>query len=661
MMGFVGKAEPYLKSYCQFLYPIDRYFAELICDLAGDKASNDLFIAASLTSYLTSGQRQICLDLNEIQRYSSLAEFFESRDSVQNFQKENYELLRQIQIPKQWGEKLVQSGVVAPVKNDEFPYEPLILDANRLYLQRYWNYEQNLAKMINKKYHYTSDHYPFILDCEDLQREIPNASILFQQNQRNNWCRPDWQQTAVYVALSSPLSIITGGSGTGKTTVVSVILSLLLQYRPNVKVALCAPTGKAQSRLKEALRLEQSNLFCSDMVKEKMKDVQVGTIHRLLGYQPDTSYFLRNASKPLNIDYLVVDEASMISLPLMAKLMEAVPDQAGVLLIGDKDQLASVESGAVLADLCTFAQLGQQSDDLFSIQYKSYKSFPSSTPKDLSESIVALTKSHRFQEKMGIGRFKELIKIGDVDACLALVTRDTTGEIVYNSLPAGDRLEYELADFLNNWKIKQEKENIYFWDFLKPVRRESDFDLEYVLDKAFGVYDRFRILCPHRRGLMGAENINWLVRSILGKTRTYSKGIPLMVTANDYTLKLFNGDIGLCWYDNDGILKVFFPNSEYYKNDTSFNYRKFLPSQLPKHETVFAMTVHKAQGSGFDNILMLFPERDSQILTRELVYTGITRAKNKVSLWANLSILSSAIKRQTKRSSGLVDALIRYR
>lgn len=659
-MDFGKKGKFGLAEYSRVISSIDRHFAKMVCNLAGEKASEELYIAASLISHLTTEGRQICLNLQDTENKQTLAEFFlQASNDLQDKEEKIIEALEKRPVPDNWEGKLLNSKVVAPAEEEKSPYKPLILDNHRLYLHRYWQYEQNLARLINKRYSLSKKKTPDIINSQRLEREIVGISARFDNNIKLK-LKPDWQQTAVYVALSSPFSIITGGPGTGKTTVVSSILAILLQENPKIRVALCAPTGKAQARLLEALKVEMDQLRCSGDVRERLLNLQATTIHRLLGSSPGWPYFNHNAENQLNIDYLVVDEVSMVSLPLMAKLMEAVPDQAGILLLGDKDQLASVESGSVLADVCDFANYGQ-SFELFPIQREFLKnqSWPPGPLTSLNQSVVALTKSYRFSDNQGIGKLKDLVKAGEAEAALDLIQNDQTGEITYRPLPSSDNIYRALQKFLTHWNLKIPNLNkrIYFKDFYHLNSQKTGFEIMDQLDRAFGILDRFRILCTHRKGPFGSDNINRLVRLLLDKTRPYQHGLPLMITANNYALRLFNGDIGLCWYDKNMNLKVFFPNPDYRENTEISKYRSLFPAQLPEHETVFAMTIHKAQGSGFDNILMIFPSQDSRILTRELVYTGITRARNKVDLWTDLDILSSAIQRPTKRRSGLVEAL----
>ncbi len=646
MPEHINISEP-LRRFRETITSLDQQFARLVCRLAGERSSEELYLAAALASHLTLEGKQVCFDLTRAQARQSLTEFFPNLfQGHRQTDQEWMDILDTIPIPDNWQEKLIDSKMVAEASTDKNMYKPLVLDKGKLYLHRYWQYEQDLTSSLldRLKQNHLGNHGPYQLKIKDLKQEILSVSSLFK-GQDPDKISLNQQFLAVQTALNSYLTVITGGPGTGKTTIVSVILAILLWHRPELRIALCAPTGKAQARIKESLIEEQSHLLCPDEVKNRLLNLNPSTIHRLLGSKPNSVFFRHNLNHPLNIDLLIVDEVSMVSLPLMAKLMEAVPAPAGVILLGDKDQLASIESGAVLADICDSLPLvgGYESD------HKQHQ----------GAGVVELRTSYRFREQGGIGKLKKLIEQGLGKEALDLLDSDQSGELEYRPLPDPKDLPFVLNDFVSNWAIETEDESICFKDCLKYSPRACSKSLERTVSQAYAHFSRFRILCAFRRGPFGIEYVNQVLRKVMGKTAAYCHGLPIMVTSNDHVLNLYNGDIGLCWQVYDQALKVFFPSPDQHRKGDAPQFRTFLPSQLPEHEPVFSMTVHKAQGSGFDNLLFILPDYDSPILTRELVYTALTRARKKISIWASREIFSSAISRVTLRPSGLRENLIR--
>ncbi len=474
--------------------------------------------------------------------------------------------------------KLRASGIVgAPGE-----FAPLILDTQeRLYLRRYWEYEQQLAQAI-------------------LSRTVTSAAAAKGET--------DLQQIAATKAVSSAFTVITGGPGTGKTWTVMKILSLL-RAQPGgdkLQVKLAAPTGKAAARLTETIRTVDDKLAAT-------------TIHRLLGYLPGSPYFRHDAGHPLNADVVIVDEASMVDLALMAKLVAAVPPRARLILLGDRDQLASVEAGNVLADICAAAESARPNDPL-------------------RGAVVALRRNYRFAEAGGIFRLSTAINSGNADAALATLQESANGAVQWEPLPKAPRLA----------SILLARVNAGFRPFLETDDPE----------KALKILQQFRILCAVRHGACGIENLNAAAEEILAESgllaprRGWYRGQPIMITQNDYNLALFNGDSGIILPDAEdgGELRAFFLSAE-------GRLRRFLPSRLPVHETAFAITVHKSQGSEFGRVLLILPESDSPVLTRELLYTGLTRARDHAEIWASETILRAAIAKRVARTSGLRDAL----
>jgi len=500
---------------------------------------------------------------------------------------------------------------------------PLVLDEGHLYLRRYWRYQQQLVAAVHRRASHQKD-----VDIELLKQGLDE---LFGAEEHN------LQRLAAAVAVLRKLAVITGGPGTGKTTTVVRILALLQQQaiaqeKPALRVLLLAPTGKAAARMGEAVQQQLQALELPEAIRSALPQ-QASTIHRALGWRPySPTRFRHHRLDPLAADVVIVDEASMVDLALMAKLLDAVPQDARLVLLGDKDQLASIEAGAILGDLC------HSHDGHFSESFRqaTQELVPWDLPPASGEQpgiwdcIVELDRSWRFEQSPGIGQLATSVNAGQAEqARQALQDHDGLELLpVQDDLPpeaiVGERLRHAYASYLT---------------FAEPLQ---------VLE----ALNRFRVLCAHRRGPFGAEHLNGVVRSELAKVGLvppggdWYHGRPVMVTTNDYGLSLFNGDVGVCLEGPEGAMRVWFPGPD-------GKPRSLHPARLPPHETVFAMTVHKSQGSEFDEVLLVMPAMDSPILTRELVYTAITRARERVSVLAKPEILEIAISRQIHRSSGL--------
>ncbi len=446
-------------------------------------------------------------------------------------------------------------------------WTPLVWDGHRLYLRRYRDYERRVAEDLARRAAHTRP-----LD----------ASLAARLDQ----AFPDpGQRAAARVALERGLGLISGGPGTGKTHTLARIIDLLLDGNPELVIGLAAPTGKAATRMAEALAAAGVPL----------PETGAMTLHRLLGMRPDGSC-RHGHGDPLALDVLAVDEASMIDLALMARLLDALPPAARLILIGDRDQLAAVEAGAVFADLCASPAL--------------------------AECVGVLTTRFRFGGT--IGTLADALRAGDADAALDLL--HAGGEEI-DWRPAGD-----VRDLAAAARAGYRRLHAALAEGSSP-------------DELFERFSAFRVLCAHRHE---AQTIN---RMLAGGERVVP-GMPMMVTRNDPLLRLFNGDVGLALPDpTDGGLKACFPFPE------GFRWLPF--SRLPAWEAAWAMTVHKSQGSEFSEVLLALPEEDSPVLTRELVYTGVTRARNKVALWASAGALRTALSRRAERMSGLRDSLSR--
>jgi exodeoxyribonuclease V alpha subunit len=530
---------------------------------------------------------------------------------------------------KSWLKILGASDVVGKPGD----YRPLILDEkNRLYLYRFWNYEKILSDAIKKR---AAD------DIEDIDIELLKNSLtrLFPDDPKE---KLNLQKIAALTSATKRFSVISGGPGTGKTTTIAGILTLLIEIGrgKKLKIFLSAPTGKAAAKLSETISSTKKHIDCSDEIKTMLPS-DAYTIHRMLGVIPGTSDFYYNTENRLPADVVVVDEASMVDLALLAKLVKAVPDNARLILVGDKDQLASVEAGSVLGDICNRGNLPGYSIKID--KNKADGDEPGKVDevpgkKVLSDCIVVLQKNYRFSGTSGIGRLSSAVNNGDADSALNIMREAEDERIHWEDIKTSKELYCSL-----------EKKIVEGY----TAYRAADDPME-----ALDSLNHFKILCAVNKGDFGVDAVNNLAESVLAEKRLINpsaqwyRGRPLLIKGNNYSLGLFNGDIGIIMaeQDSDDNLYAFF-------HGTSGKARKFKPGILPEHDTAYAMTVHKSQGSEFEEVVIVLPEKDSPVLSRELIYTGLTRTTGKITLMGNEDVLRAAISRKTERASGLRDAL----
>lgn len=524
--------------------------------------------------------------------------------------------------------------------------QPLIFAAGRLYLQRYYTYESYLSDTIEQL------AAPMPVDEARLQAGLAK---LFGNPAKADG-NVDWQQVAIAVALRRRFSIISGGPGTGKTTTVTRLLALYIEqyYLQNGTEAtpaihLAAPTGKAAARLSESIALAKEKLPMPAELIAKIP-LEATTIHRLLGTIPNSKSFRHHSGNPLHLDLLVVDEASMIDLPMMARLLSAMPPDGRIILIGDKHQLASVEAGSVLGDICAWHLAGQdsaQAELRYSNDQAGYlqrvcgldAAQVSGGKKPVADSLALLRHSYRFDASSGIGQLAAAINRGDVQGAPA-VFRENFADI--DLIPLSSDAYDQLIDAAAAG----------YSGYLRLLR-DGAAPLEVI--QAFA---SLQLLAVLRQGVYGVEGLNEalerrLARSGLIQTsQQWYAGRPVMIVQNDHHLGLYNGDIGITQPDAEGKMRVWFEDPH-----NPEGVRGVLPSRLPGHETVYAMTIHKSQGSEFARVLLLLPPEDGPLLTRELVYTGVTRAKQRLELYARESSLQQATARRTERASGLGERL----
>ncbi len=519
------------------------------------------------------------------------------------------------------------------------PAAPLILDAgNRLYLARYFDYEQRLARALAAR---TSTVRA--LSADSVMRGRALLDTLFAQSAEN----PDWQKLAVAMGLGGHLTLISGGPGTGKTSTVVRILACLLNEDPQARIALAAPTGKAAARMHEAVQAAAEREQLSAAVRAGLPARAV-TLHRLLAYSPQRG-FAHHAGHPLPLDVLVIDEASMLDLALATRVCEALPREARLILLGDKDQLAAVEAGAIFAALAADPTLAStqraQLSALTGIPATLMQTPPPHHQTPLAGQVVWLTRTYRFASDSGIHRLALAVRDGDAASALELLAARTPADDLEWLAGAGSETQPALISRL------VEGFATYF-DALEAGQAGS-FDPATL----FAAFNRFRVLCATRGGTRGVEVINALLAEAAQArlqggglaTGDWFVGRPVMVQRNDHGQQLFNGDVGIVLpAEEEGQLSVYFPGVDR-------GWRRVPPARLPEHETAFAMTVHKAQGSEFDEVALVLPPGDeSPAVTRELLYTGVTRARLRVIVHAESRTLGEGIARRLERKSGLL-------
>ena len=462
--------------------------------------------------------------------------------------------------------------------------EPPVLrvDGDLLYLDRYWLEEQQVCDDILSMIATTPS-----ASAPDLGRLFPPG---FEE-----------QRAAAELASSQGLTVLTGGPGTGKTTTVARLLALLASGT-RLRIALAAPTGKAAARLQEAVQLEVDKLDATD--REALSGLHATTMHRLLGSRPDSSArFRHHRGNRLPHDVIVVDETSMVSLTMMARLLEAVRPESRLILVGDPDQLASVEAGAVLADLVDGLGDGR---------------------------IAELKTSHRFGES--IGALAGAIRAGDADTVMEVLRA------------GGEHIEW----------VDTEEPSEHLRKVLVPfaveLRKAAILGAD---DAALAILNEHRLLCAHRRGPFGVRYWNRQVERWLAEMTgepiwsAWYAGRPVLVTANDYGLGLYNGDTGVTVL-RDGVLRAAIAGAERLE---------FATSRLADVDTMHAMTIHKSQGSQADEVTVLLPPEDSRLLSRELFYTAVTRAKKRIRVVGPEASIRAAVERRAVRASGLARRL----
>lgn len=599
---------------------LDRQFALGL--YAMEPHADDLFLLVCVLCSQYLSKQQTCLPLKQINRHA-----LTQLDPLFSQQKLTVEALHQ---------KLNTYQTIGTADS----HTPLVLNQERLYLRRYYQYEQELSTMINK--------------LAQKETPLPQAirpllDQLFPPTQQ----KIDWQKVAAITTLMQPLSFITGGPGTGKTTTVAKILLLLQQQQPDALIQLVAPTGKAAARLSESIK--QSKVRLRTMHPE-LQDImealpeETKTIHRLLGIRSQQARPVYDQHNPLHLDVLLVDEASMIDVSMMVKLFHALPDHARIILLGDPEQLASVEAGCVLADVCDPLKTSEHQwimrysleriEQLSRLCQQDFTHDIQPSTASLANCICVLTQSHRFKSNSGIGKLAQAVNLNQQDLLTSLWNNPRYPDLAWFDP------ETELDAFIAQCCQQ-------FAPYLKMMHTSPA--------QVLAAFQKFRLLSATHLGHLGVADLNYRIEKALtqaGLLRPHTEfyvGRPLLIQSNDYGLNLFNGDMGM-------ILHM--PNDKrpmaYFQSDQG-EIVSYLPAQLPKHQTCFAMTIHKSQGSEFDTVATVIAptllSHHPDFLSRELIYTAITRAKNKHISLATLPSFCHSAQHPTVRASGLQQKL----
>ena len=526
------------------------------------------------------------------------------------------------------------------VSRDRAGGEPLVLVGSRLYLRRYWHYERRVAAGVKARL--------AVVETVDEAATRSWLDRLFPDPSDGDAI--DWQKVACAIALRGRLAIVTGGPGTGKTFTAARFLALLYatsSERDTLRIALTAPTGKAAARLEQSIAAALAGLRVDESLPGlNARIAPARTLHGLLGTRPGTRRFRHDASSPLAVDVVVVDEASMVHVEMMQALLDALPPQARVLLLGDKDQLASVEAGAVLGELCRDADRARYSPDTVRyVDATCAQRIPEEDREDdgppLAQRTVMLRGSRRFSND--IGALAQAVNAGDATTATALLSAG--GGATGWTSSASPQAVVDLA--LVGYRACVDAIH-------RGAASPSPDDRSAWIRAVVAAFERFRVLCAVREGEWGVAGLNRAIAArlahdgLLAAESEWYEGRPVMVTRNDADLGVFNGDIGIALRSARGadLRACFVVGSQV---------RTIGVGRLGPVETAFAMTVHKSQGSEFDHTVLVLPPAGSPVITRELVYTGITRARSAFTLVsAGSATLVDAIARTTRRSSGLL-------
>jgi len=574
------------------LSEIDLYFARLIVQLASPHDTRELALAAALTSHFTQ-QGQTCIQLSTLANQPFPPPYFQNSFFIRCPSLSN------------WLTTLTNNPAVGRPQE----YKPLILDDHhRLYLYRYWHYQQQLATAIQQRLSSVPDDLinPTSYSL-DLERLFPSS-------------KETEQKQAALKVLSHPLSLIVGGPGTGKTTLIGKILALLLEQNPQLSIALAAPTGKAAKHLQTILQALKRHLNCSPLTKTIIP-TETTTLHQLLGAIPNSPYFRHHSQHPLPQDVIIVDEAAMIDLPLLTQLAQALKPNSRWILLGDPHQLSSLGVGSPFKEI---------------VQLSTSENFTDPTLSKLQSSITVLEENFRFTPDSSLGKCTLAINQGQAETAFFILKATQHPETRWRHLGNLNEFPEQLLEEL--------------------IEGLSSYFAAKTFDQALQSLEQFRILCALIQGPVGTLRVNrWLDQELLIRDRItkspnkpWYHRCPITLTQPAPNLKLLAGEMGILW-QVQGQLQAIFIGRE----------GQFFPlSHLPAHELGHAITIHKSQGSEFEQAVMILPTEELPLLTRELIYTGMTRVRKGITIWGREDYFKWTVERQTVRTSGLKESLL---
>ncbi len=603
--------------------PLDVHLARTLAALDPVAPAEVLLAGAFASRAIAHGH--VCADLRRI--------------AARRLVGEDGQPLADVELPSLFTWVMALGQGVAVVGDGSSP-TPLVFDGGaRVYLYRYFQYQQRLARALATRAASLVEIDAGFARQRLAELFAPTPDFLPDERQRE----------AAAVAALRRFTVVSGGPGTGKTTTVARLLALLQEialhdHATPLRITLLAPTGKAAARLGDSIASQIARLPCSDHVKRTLPTT-ASTIHRALGYRPGSpTRFRHDAEMPLLCDLVLVDEASMVDLAVMAKLVDALPAPARLVLVGDKDQLASVEAGAILGDICNAsAEYSSGRSPAFASILSSLLPVPVASAdkpqSSIADAVVELTVNHRFGATSGIGSLARAIRDGRSDVAICVLDERGTshdGDVVSRRLTDPSDLPHVLAEFVCEGFAAYARAR----DPAERLARLADF----------------RVLSPFRRGPFGVPRLNALIERLLADAGLmavgdpFYDGRPILVTSNDRQLDLWNGDVGVLQRRSDGRVRAVF-------QAPGGGLRHLAPTRLPAIETVWAMTVHKSQGSEFERTAFIVPPQISSILTRELLYTAITRARRQAIVLGSTRDITEAIARRIDRASGLREAL----
>ena len=615
----------------------DYYFAKLIADKQchmdyAEPIKNLAILLAALCSWRYT-QGNTC---SQLDRYLENNLFgLAYRTTEEDYLAEIHEKIGYLPV-EDWQNALC--GHIAFTQDPVNQIAPMAFQFGALYFYRAWQDEYRIAQYIKNT---LKKHRTLAFSYDEIHQKLEKY---FPEKQE----KTDWQKVAVATAIKSPFSIITGGPGTGKTTTVTRLLLVLQElFDCKLHIKLVAPTGKAASRLEEsiknALGFMQEKMNLSNSLFNAIPQ-KASTLHSLLGVNAFNDYTRYNSHNPLQLDVLVVDETSMIDLPMMAKLINALKPETRLILLGDQAQLASVEAGAVLGELAQFVTQPYSHEQAAYLQATtSYEVKGADCSNPIRDCLCHLTESRRFDKDSGIGKLAEFIQKGKADDSLELFDHYPQ-ELHFNALnDESDAVNQVVKSAVENYRTF-----LKMLDDLRKQKIDPNAKNEQGISYAEAIQAQFnsvRFLTALRNSDLGVENLNKEIALALRAEKLlwfrneqdWYIGKPIMITENDHNVRLYNGDIGLCLANG----KVWFGN------------REVLTSRIPAHEPAFMMTIHKSQGSEFKHTVMVLPTEVNPVLSRELVFTGVTRAKKELTVFADEKIWKTAIRQAVKRQSGL--------